>query len=58
MAKNPERYREAELGDRSFFFDMGEAGAALCIFRGEYYVQFSVFRMRRASSVHPALERL
>ena len=58
MAKNPERYREAELGDRSFLFDMGEAGAALCIFQGEYYVQLSVFRMGRASSVRPVLERL
>ena len=52
-------YREVpELGDRSFLFDMGARGAAICVFRGDYYLQISVFGLGAAPKLAPAVERL
>ncbi|MBZ5728979.1 MAG: hypothetical protein LAP87_28875 [Acidobacteriia bacterium] len=46
------------LGDRSFLFDLHTAGALLCVFRGGYYLQISVFGMGDAAQVSSAVERL
>ena len=59
MSRNWPTFREVPgIGDRSFLYDMKEAGAALCAFRGDYYIQVSVFRMGEASAVLPATEEL
>ena len=40
----------AGLGERAFVFDMGGAGAAVCVFRGEHYLQVSAFRIGDADA--------
>jgi len=56
MLSHPQRFREIlGIGDRSFLFDMMENGAALCIFRGDCYVQVSAFHIAQPSTLSPAL---
>lgn len=59
MHRSNPAFREMPgIGDRSFLHDMGKTGAALCIFRGQYYLQISVFRMGESSEVAPVLKKL
>ena len=46
------------LGDSAFVLDRRGQGAALCVFRGEYYLQISAFGTGGASDVLPATEEL
>lgn len=48
----------AGLGDSAFVLDRREQGAALCVFRGEYYLQISIFQVGSADAVLPAAEDL
>ena len=47
----------AGLGERAFVLDMRWAGAALCVFRGEHYLQVSAFGIGDADA-HAAAEKL
>jgi hypothetical protein len=59
MLSYPQRFHEVSgIGDRSFLFDMTEKGAALCIFRADYYIQVSAFRVAQSSTLPPALAAL
>src|SRR5664279_5991615 len=50
MHDNRCTFREVPgIGDRSFLYDMRATGAALCVFRSDYYLQISVFRRGEAS---------
>jgi len=46
------------LGERAFVLDMHAAGAALCVFRADYYLQVSVFKAGDAATVLPRVEKL
>jgi hypothetical protein len=46
------------LGERAFVLDMHGAGAALCVFRTDYYLQVSVFKAGDAAAVLPRVEKL
>lgn len=48
MSRSWPTFREAPgIGERSFLYDMKEAGAVLCVFRGDYYIQISLVRMEK-----------
>lgn len=46
------------IGDRSFLFDMHAAGAAMCIFRGDFYLEISVLGLEAVANASSAVERL
>jgi hypothetical protein len=46
------------VGDSAFVLDLRQAGAALCVFRGDYYLEISVVRLGGANSVLPATQEL
>jgi hypothetical protein len=48
----------AGLGEKAFLLDMRDAGAALCVFRADYYLQVSVINAGTAATVFPGSERL
>jgi hypothetical protein len=59
MLSYPQRFYEiAGIGDRAFVFDMMEKGMALCVFRGDYYIQVSAFGVAKSSTLPPALAAL
>jgi hypothetical protein len=59
MTSSPQRFHEiAGIGDRAFVFDMTEKGSALCVFRGDYYVQVSAFGIANPATFPPALAAL
>jgi uncharacterized membrane protein len=52
-------YREVTgIGDRSFLYDMRSAGAVLCIFGAEYYLQISLLRTAENSRTPAVLRKL
>ena len=52
-------YRMVEgLGERAFLFDMGSAGAVLCVFLEGDYLQISLLRLEDPSKVAAAAEQL
>jgi hypothetical protein len=48
----------AGLGGHAFVLDMRQSGAALCVFRADYYLQVSVFNAGAAAEVFPGVEKL
>ena len=46
------------LGEQAFVLDLRAAGAALCVFRTDYYLQVSVFKAGDAAAVLPGMEKL
>lgn len=48
----------AGLGGQAFVLDMRDAGAALCVFRADYYLQVSVFNAGAAAKVFPRVKKL
>lgn len=46
------------IGRPSFLLDLGAAGAALCVFDHDYYLQISAFGLGTAAQVAPAIESL
>lgn len=51
-------YPVAGLGGEAFMLDMRAAGAVLCVFRGNDYVQVSVFKAGAAATVFPGAEKV
>jgi hypothetical protein len=59
MQRNPRSFRELPgMGERAFLYDLNGTGAVLCVFRGGYYMQLSVFRMGGAPKARAAVEVL
>jgi hypothetical protein len=48
----------AGLGRQAFVLDMRDAGAALCVFRADFYLQVSVFHAGAAATALPRAEKL
>ncbi len=52
-------YREVPgIGDRSFLYNVRRAGAVLCVFGSDYYLQISLFHMGEDPPMPAVLERL
>ena len=48
----------AGLEQQAFELDLRDAGAALCVFGADYYLQVSVFNAGAAATVFPGAEKL
>ena len=48
----------AGLGEQAFVLDLRHAGAALCVFRTDYYLQVSAFHAGAVATVLPGMEKL
>jgi hypothetical protein len=46
------------FGDSAFVLDLHQSGAALCAYRGNYYLQVSIIRLGVSDHVLPATEEL